>query len=76
MTEELLTALEKRLVTNLGDFWADLCTIVGDGVTREADLAEAIVHVHALQHFVMAQAAARAYPTEYRLLGNSLMEEK
>jgi hypothetical protein len=46
--------------------------IVGDGRTRQADLREAVHHIHALQHSIMAQAAARAYPKKFRLLGETL----
>jgi hypothetical protein len=37
-----------------------------------ADLAEAITHIHALQQMIMSQAAARAYPDRYRLMGRAL----
>lgn len=66
---ELLTPLERKVIQHLGLIWNDLCHIVGPGATREYDLDEAVVHIHALQHMVMAQAAARAYPAEFRLLG-------
>jgi len=46
--------------------------IVGDGRTRTADLTEAVHHIHALQHMIMSQAAARAYPDRFRLLGGTL----
>lgn len=70
LTPEEHTAIEKA-----GELWGDLCHIVGDGETRDADLAELIVHIHAIQHAVMAHAAARAYPTRYRLLGRTLKEQ-
>jgi hypothetical protein len=69
---ELLAEREQDIITRLGEMWGDLCSIVEDGPTRDADLRELVVHVHALQHAVMAQAAARAYPTTYRRLGSSL----
>jgi len=68
----LLTDLEREVVDDLGATWGKLCQIVNPGPTRDADLAELIVHVHALQRTVMAQAAARAYPAELRLLGDSI----
>lgn len=71
---DLLTEREQAAVTKLGELWGDLCAIVEDGPTRDPDLAELIVHVHALQHAVMAQAAARAYPETYRRLGSTLRE--
>lgn len=69
----LLTEEEHRAVQLSGELWGVLCRIVGDGRTRDADLGEAIVHIHALQHAVMSQAAARAYPDRYRLLGETLV---
>jgi hypothetical protein len=65
----LLTAAEKAVIKDLGVVWGKICGIVGRGPTRNPDLAEAAAHIHDLQHFVMAQAAARAYPEEFRLLG-------
>lgn len=70
---DLLTLDEHIVVAKLGKLWGDLCRIVGDGPTREADLNEIVVHVHALQNFVLAQAAARAYPDTYRLAGHELV---
>lgn len=68
----VLTDAEHAAVKALGDVWHDLCHIIGSGPTRAHDLAEVIVHIHALQHFVMAQAAARAYPSRYRLAGDTV----
>jgi hypothetical protein len=42
---------------------------VADGSTREDDLAELRAAIHVVQRAVLAQAAARAYPGEFRLLG-------
>ena len=44
-------------------------SVIGRGPSRNADVAEFVHHVHAIQHTVMAQAAARAHPDLYRLLG-------
>jgi hypothetical protein len=66
---EPLTADELWIVETLGkvaDRWAGC---VGDGPTREPDLAEFFAHVHVLQQAVMAQAAARIYPHLFRLAG-------
>ena len=43
--------------------------IIGDGPTRSQDLNEAALRIHAVQHMIMSQAAARAHPDLYRLLG-------
>jgi len=72
---DLLTEQEREVVKMAGDLWNALCGVVGRGSTREEDCREMVAHVHALQHAVMAQAAARAYPQVYRLLGDSLREQ-
>jgi len=67
---ELLSAAEQQLTDLLGKAWNLFCVIVEDGPTRSDDLAEIATKIHDLQHAVMAQAAARAYPDTYRPLGN------
>lgn len=44
-------------------------SVIGHGPTRDADVAEFIGHVHAIQHMIAANAAARQYPQRFRLLG-------
>lgn len=73
--QPLLTDLERDVINRIGGLWDDITTIVGDGASRDHDLAEFIVHVHAIQQKVMAQAAARAYPDELRLLGGIIRTE-
>jgi hypothetical protein len=68
----LLTEDEHSFVDLMGQAWNLLNRIVGDGDPKDADLHEAVVHVHALQNMVLAQAAARFYPGQYRALGWSL----
>lgn len=36
---------------------------------RRADMPELAMHIHDLQRMVMSQAACRAFPHKYRLLG-------
>ncbi len=67
-----LTDLEIDVVNRLGLIWNDVCQIVGDGPTREGDLAEVIHHLHALQHLVMSNAAGRAHPALFRTLGRTI----
>lgn len=74
--ETLLTGAEHAVIRQAGDLYTAACAVVGDGPTRDADLAELIAHVHAIQHTVMAQAASRAYPEEYRLLGGMVEPPK
>lgn len=73
--DPLLTDDEHAVMKTTADLWNGLCKITGRDQTRNADLAEACAHVHAIQHMVLAQAAARAYPDQYRLLGESLHTE-
>ena len=71
--DELLTPDEHGLVTLLGEA-AVLYQkrVVANGRTREYDCAEFISRIHDLQHAVMAQAAARAYPHLYRVAGGTV----
>ena len=73
---EMLTEAERDLVQKLGSCWVDYSAIVGRGPSRAADCNEFVARIHDLQHAVMSQAAARAYPTEFRLLGESFHAEE
>jgi len=64
-----LTSQEHEAIRLLGDVGNLLPQIVAHGPTREADLDELVAHLHVLQRSIAAQAAARAYPHTYRLLG-------
>jgi hypothetical protein len=67
-----LTVAEVACIRQAGALAGMLAAIVGDGKTRAADLNELIAHVHAIQQAVMSQAAGRAYPDHFRLLGEVL----
>lgn len=67
-----LTDDEHAAVEALAQAWNALVRVVPAGPTQTADLGELAAHVHALQNAVLAQAAARAHPTLYRLMGQSL----
>jgi len=69
MDNELLTEDEHKLVSKLGSLMSDFMEIAGGGLTRRSDMREVADHIHALQNMVLSQAAARAYPDAYRLLG-------
>jgi hypothetical protein len=73
MTQEadLLTEAEREAISLAGDLATKLSEIVGHGSTRAADLAELLHHVHGIQRAVLAQAAARTYPRQFRLLGDT-----
>lgn len=50
--------------------------IIGqNGVASEQDSREWAHDIHVLQHTIMAQASARAYPDQFRLLGRSLYRQ-
>lgn len=66
---DLLTPAEHDAVAMAAELWNHLQAIVADGPSRAGDLSELIFHVHAIQRAVLKQAAARAYPDLYRLLG-------
>jgi hypothetical protein len=70
-----LTEGERDAIQQSADLWNTLCQVVDDGPTRNHDLAELAAHIHGIQHAVMSQAAARAYPDTYRLLGSTLRTE-
>lgn len=65
----LLTEQEHRLIEVTADVYKGFKEISGFARTRSADLNEVAQHIHALQSIILAQAAARAYSTKYRLLG-------
>lgn len=73
---ELLTDAEHRAMDLTTQLWNVLATeVVGDmGGSRAGDLRELGAHLHAIQQAVLSQAAGRAYPNRYRLLGRALAE--
>ena len=68
---KLLTDLEHATIDSLADLHRDMSLIIGNpgSPISDADRAEMVLHIHALQNMILAQAAARAYPEQYRLLG-------
>lgn len=66
---KLLTDDETRAIRLAGELFNVLSEIVADGRSREADMQEFAYMIHNIQARVMAQAAARADPSSYRLLG-------
>lgn len=70
---DLLTESEHRAMAMTADLWNLLVgDVVGHGSAREGDIAELASDIHRIQERVLAQAAARAYPDKYRLLGCDL----
>ena len=72
MSEQLLTTDEIEAMQITAALANSLARIVGWGPTRSADLEELLGKVHDVQHAILAQAAARAYPRDFRLLGEIL----
>lgn len=64
-----MTELEHEAMRLSGDLATCLKRIIGTGPQAEHDWAEAAQRIHAIQHTILAQAAARAYPGLYRPLG-------
>lgn len=65
----LMTPLEHDAMAQSAELWNTLVAIAGDGPARDGDLQELAFHIHGIQRAVLKQAAARAYPDRYRLLG-------
>lgn len=84
MTENLLTKRERRALALSGELASEISYIIHDGTpvlppattadkdAAAGDINEMVGAIHVLQRMIAGQAAARAYPTEYRLLGRSL----
>ena len=64
-----LTADEHRALALSADLAKAVRRIIGDGPAAAGDWAEAAAAVHVVQRMIAGQAAARAYPARYRLLG-------
>ncbi|HEY5990762.1 MAG TPA: hypothetical protein VIV12_30855 [Streptosporangiaceae bacterium] len=70
MPEPALTEAEHKAMDLCSELARAVAAIIGDGNgVKAADFREMVLHVHALQNMILAQAAARAYPDRYRLLG-------
>lgn len=67
-----LTPEEHRVMDVTADLANALRAVIGDGPTATNDWNEVATPIRAIQHTVLAQAAARAYPERYRLLGRVL----
>jgi hypothetical protein len=70
----LLTAEEHEAIDLTGQLAILMGRIVGEGPTRTGDLNEVVQRIQAIQQMILAQAAARAYPDRYRLLGGTFKE--
>jgi hypothetical protein len=72
-TPELLDPLELHIIDLLGELSASIAALCDDEV-HEYPLAEfdqrlLLEHVQVIERYVLAQAAARAFPDRFRLIG-------
>lgn len=70
LTDEEHAALD--LSSQLADALHRICFQGDHYGVGVGDWAEAAADIHRIQHRIMAQAAARAYPDRYRLLGGEV----
>jgi hypothetical protein len=69
----VLTDAEREAVRMAGELYTHVQDkVCGNGPTRDDDLAELRASIHHVQRLVMAQAAARLYPGELRLMGEAI----
>lgn len=67
---ELLTEAEHRAMDLTVELWNLLAgEVILNGRAGPGDRAEMAAAIHVIQERILAQAAARAYPDRYRLLG-------
>lgn len=67
---ELLTDHELKVMDLTTEIFNTMVQhVIARGPTHRGDVEELAFRIHAIQHMVMAQAAARAYPRRFRLLG-------
>lgn len=69
---DTLTDLERELVTDIGKCYSKFLKVMEANGDYLLDRDEIIHHIHILQRYVLSNAAARAYPGEYRAIGSSL----
>lgn len=69
----MLTETEIRAVNMAGELASYIeAEVIGHGPTRGQDVAELEALIHGVQRMVLAQAAARLMPEDFRLLGETL----
>ena len=73
---DFLTDRERRTLRSIADAYGGFLAITENGSSREGDLREIVALIHALQDKVLAQAAARAYPREFRVLGADSLTDR
>ncbi len=74
--DALLSDLEHEAIEKSGELAQLMRKLIGEGPNAYHDWVEATIHIHALQNMILSQAAARAYPDKFRLLGEKLQPKK
>lgn len=70
---ELLSVAERRCLDLTVELWNTMVRdVIGGERSAAGDLSELASKIHDIQHMIMSQAAARAYPGIFRLLGGSV----
>lgn len=73
----LMTDAEHRAMDLTAQLWDLMVTeVIEDGPAADQDRREFAAQIHAVQHTIMAQVAARAYPDKYRTLGGDTLKKK
>lgn len=71
---EMLSEAELRAMDLTVELVHLMCQeVIGRGPTRDNDVREFVNHVHSIQQAILAQAAGRAYPDRFRLLGQTII---
>ena len=68
---ELLSEAELEALDITVQLAHKLLEIVGKGPQSNGDWKEMVSALHHIQNAILAQAAARAYPEKFRLMGGS-----
>lgn len=67
---EPMTDAEHRAMDLTAELVNLMCSeVIGHGAARDGDVAELVADIHRIQHRILRQAAGRAYPDRYRMLG-------
>jgi hypothetical protein len=65
-----LTESEIRAIDLAAELWNLMVRdVMARGLGRNGDASELAAHIHGIQQMVMSNAAARAYPSRFRLIG-------
>lgn len=69
--KDLMTEAEHKAMKMTADLFDHTAqnVIGGNESARSGDLQELALYIHNIQRMIMSQAAGRAFPDQYRLLG-------